>query len=42
MAYKSINSKFKKIKLNEFQACVNWEIFAIELIPGIERLFVDN
>ena len=34
-AYESNNSKFKKIK-TEFQADVNWEIFTIELMPGID------
>ena len=26
----------KSRKVNEFQACVNWEMLLIELIPGID------
>ena len=31
----TFKKKEKKIILNEFQACVNWDIFTIELVPDI-------
>ena len=34
-AYKSNNSKYREIKLNEFYVHMNWEIVNIKLRPAI-------